>query len=483
MKKVFMVCVLTVFLAMTGCTKVGPDYVQHDMKVPVGWKQPPDPALIPTKVEIKNWWTVFNDPMLTRLIEQASKSNLDVKVAVIRVKEARARLGVVAGEQFPVVDIRGNVTRERTSENMGIPGTRETNYLGGFDASWEIDLFGRIARSIEAETAEYEATDEDRIDVMVTVYAEVAQTYLKVRSSQACMVAARGNIESQKEVLKLTRSRFKYGLTTDLDVSQAEQVLSNSEAQLPPLRIDLAQAINTLGVLLGRAPGTLHKELSVIKPIPMPSKEATIGVPADLLRQRPDIRGAERRLAAQTARIGVATADLYPTLSLPGYLGFGSISAGKFFNAGSSAFNIGPALNWNVFDGGRIRNQIKVEDALTEQALLNYEITVLDALNEVENAMVAYIEKRIQFEALQRSIKASRRALKLSTRLYKDGLKDFQNVMDAQRQLFNVENQAVKVKGTSVVNLVKLYKALGGGWDPGEKDKEIKNRKGGDYDK
>lgn len=477
MKNVLMACLLTVFLAMIGCTKVGPDYVKHDIKMPAGWKQPPDPALIPTKTEIKNWWTVFNDPMLTRLIEQASKSNLDLKVAVMRVKEARARLGVVAGEQFPVVDTKGEVTRQRTSENMGTTGgTTETNYLVGLDASWEIDLFGRIARSIEAETAEYQATDEDRIDVMVTMYAEVAQTYLEIRTYQACMAAARGNIESQKEVLKLTRSRFKYGLTTDLDVAQAEQVLASSEAELPPLRIELAQAINTLGVLLGRPPGALHKELSVIKPIPMPHKEVTIGVPADLLRQRPDIRAAERRLASQTARIGVATADLYPTLSLPGYLGFGSISTNNLFNAGSSAFNIGPVLDWNIFDGGRIRSQIKVEDALTEQALLNYEITVLNALNEVENAMVAYIEKRIQFEVLQRSKKASRRALKLSTRLYKDGLKDFQNVMDAQRQLFDVENQMVKAKGTSVINLVKLYKTLGGGWDPGEKDKEAKKK-------
>ena len=474
MKNILMACVLMVFLAVIGCTKVGPDYVRHDMKMPAEWKQPPDPALIPTGTEIKNWWTVFNDPTLTGLIEQASKSNLDLRVAVMRVKEARARLGVVAGQKFPSVDIKGKVTRERTSENMGAGGSiREYNYLGGFDASWEVDLFGRIARSIEAETAEYQATDEDRIDVMVTVYAEVAQTYLKIRTSQACMAAARGNIESQKEVLKLTLSRFKYGLTTDLDVAQAEQVLADSEAELPPLRIELAQAINSLGVLLGRPPGALYKELSVIKPIPVPRKGVTIGVPADLLRQRPDIRGAERRLAAQTARIGVATADLYPTLSLPGYLGLSSISTDNFFSAGSSVFSIGPALSWNIFNRERIRSNIKVEDALTEQALLNYEIVVLDALNEVENAMVACIEKRFQVEALQRSVKASRRTLKLSTILYKDGLKDFQNVMDAQRQLFEVENQMVRAKGTSVINLVKLYKTLGGGWDPGDKDNKL----------
>ena len=471
---VCILCFLMLVSALIGCSRfrkifpeVGPDYVPPKPDVPKTWHQPPDPALVPTKADIQRWWTVFHDPMLTRLIDQASTSNLDLRVAVARVNEARARLGVVRGQQAPVVDVGGSAIQSRTSENLGAPGgTTQTRYSVGLDASWEIDLFGRISRSLEAATAEFQATEEDRIDVMVTMYGEVARTYLLIRSLQARLAAANGNINSQKEVLALTQSRFKHGLATDLDVAQAERVLASSEAEVPPLRIELSRAINTMGVLLGKPPGTFYEELSKVKPTPIPPAQVAVGVPADLLRQRPDIRCAERQLAAQTARIGVATADLYPSLSLTGSLGLGSLNIGDLFNPASLLSSFGPALRWNLFDGGRVRSQIKVEDARTEQALLLYERTVLDALNEVENAMTAFVEQRIQFEAQQRAADASRRSLKLATKLYKDGLADFQNVLDSQRALFLYENQVAEAKGKAAINLVRLYKALGGGWDP-----------------
>lgn len=469
---VFFPFLITVILTLTACATVGPDYVRPKSDIPSAWHSVPDPAVVPGKAMVRDWWTVFEDPMLTQLVHEAAQSNLDLKAAVARVDEARARLGVATGKRVPQVDAQGSVIRQRSSENALSNFGTETFYSSGIAASWEIDLFGRIRRSVEAATAEFQASEEDRTDVLITLYAEVARTYMNIRAYQARLAAAEGNIKSQKQVLELTRSRFKHGLTTDLDVAQAERVLASSEAEVPPLRIELSRAVNTMAVLLGRPPGNLYKELSVVGPIPLPPAKATVGVPVDLLRQRPDIRRAERQLAAQTARIGLATADLYPSLSLTGSFGYESIDTSDLFNAGSRVFTFGPSLRWNIFDGSRIRNQIKVQDALTEQALLSYEQTVLNALNEVENALVAYLEQRIRFKALKRSVIASQRSVKLSTNLYKEGLVDFQNVLDAQRDLFNFENQLAAARGNSAANFIQLYKALGGGWDPDEKPGE-----------
>ena len=333
-------------------------------------------------------------------------------------------------------------------------------------ASWEIDLFGRIRRTVEAATADYQASEEDRTDVMISLYSNVSLTYLEIRTNQARLAAAEANIVSQKEVLGLTRSRFKHGLATDLDVAQAERLLASAEAEIPPLRIALSQGINNLAVLLGSQPGSLHRELMEPQQIPLPPARATVGVPADLLRQRPDIRRAERQLASQTARIGVATADLYPTFSLSGVFGYESINTSDLFDAGSRAFSFGPSLRWNIFSGGRIRNQIKAQDAITRQFLLAYEQSVLNGLREVENTLKAYIEDRVRLAALERSVEAARRSVKLATDLYKQGLADFQPVLDAQRDQFNFENQLASARGDSAANFARLYTALGGGWDP-----------------
>lgn len=435
--------------------------------MPEYWHQSTDPALVPDKASIYRWWTVFEDPMLTQLIEQAADSNLDIKLAVARVNEARARLGVVSGERVPFIDTTGDISRQRGSENgASIGGTTFTRHAIGLDAGWEVDLFGRVSRSIEAAAANLQSVQEDQNDVMVTLYAEVALTYLAIRTHQARLTAASGNIDSQKQVLELTRSRFKHGLATDLDVAQAERILASSEAEVPPLRIELSRATNTIGVLLGCHPGTFYEKLNPVKPIPIPPEKITVGIPADLLRQRPDIRRAERELAAQTARIGIAKADLYPRLSLLGTFGLAAIDSKNLFESGSRAFTFGPTLRWNLFDGGRIRSLVNVEDARTEQILLRYEQTLLNALNETENALTTYIEQKLRLEALERTVVAARRTVKLATGLYKEGLTDFQNVLDAQRALFTSENQLAAARGNAVANLVRLYKALGGGWEP-----------------
>jgi NodT family efflux transporter outer membrane factor (OMF) lipoprotein len=459
-------------LLAAGCMKVGPDYTPPKKDIPPSWRHAGDPALPRSGANLTQWWTVFGDPQLTSLIERAGQGNLDLKAAVARVKQARAQLGVVTGELYPSLSVDAGASRQQASKTSlsnptGVGITGEQFELTT-SASWEIDLFGRIRRSVEAAQADLQASMEDRADVMVSLYSQVAQTYLTIRTLQARIAATTENIESQKGVLKLTQARFKWGLATDLDVSQAETVLGSSQAELPPLRSSLTQAYNTLALLLGLPPSSLKSELEQPKPIPEPPARVAVGVPADLMRQRPDIRRAERQLAAATARIGVATADLYPRFSLLGSLGTVATNFSGLFGAGSLAYSMGPSFSWNIFAGGSIRSQIKVQDALTEQALLNYENTVLTALKEVEDALDSFIQEKLRQQALRETVSSSRRALKLAIRLYKEGLQDFQPVLDAQRNLFNYDNQLASSRGQAAINLVVIYQALGGGWNPAQ---------------
>lgn len=452
---------------ITACAAVGPDYQRPEMELPAAWKTVGDPALLPRAELVQQWWSLFNDPLLDRLIRSARENNRDLLAAVARVEEARANLGLARGEALPQLDGEGSATRQRSSDNGLSPGINETVYAAGATAGWEIDLFGRIRRSVEAATADYQASAEDRTDMLISLYANVALAYLDLRTFQARLTSAQANIASQTEVLALTRSRFRHGLATDLDVAQAERVLAGTEAAVPPLKIGLSQTLNALAVLLGQAPGHLDAALSTPRAIPLPPERVTVGVPANLLRQRPDVRRAERQLAAQTARIGVFKADLYPSFSLFGSLGLESIDSGDLLDAGSRVFTFGPSLRWNIFSGGRIRQRVKAQDARTQQALFGYEQAVLNALREVENALVAYVEDRSRLSALERSVTASRRSVKLATDLYKQGLVDFQQVLDAQRDQFSFENQYAASRGNSAANFVRLYAALGGGWDPG----------------
>ncbi|MCB2226181.1 MAG: efflux transporter outer membrane subunit [Desulfarculaceae bacterium] len=459
-------------LLAAGCMKVGPDYKPPEKKVPPSWQQAGDPSLRRSESNLVTWWQVFDDPLLTSLIKRADLGNLTLKAAVSRVKQARAQLGVVTGELYPQVDANADGSRQQASQkalsNVTQQGITGEQFDIGASASWEIDLFGRIRRSVEAAQADLQASQEDRADVMVSLYSQVAQTYFTVRTLQARIAATQENITSQKGVLKLTQARFKWGLATDLDVSQAETVLGSSQAELPPLRTSLIQSFNTLALLLGLPPSSLRKELE--KPMPLPALPAkvAVGVPADLLRQRPDIRRAERQLAAATARIGVATADLYPRFTLLGSLGTSASNFSDLFGAGSLTYSFGPSIYWNIFAGGSIRSQIKVQDALTEQALLTYENSVLSALKEVEDSLEAFKQEKRRQVALAQTVSSSRRSLDLAIRLYKEGLQDFQPVLDAQRNLFNYDNQLAASKGQVAIDLVVIYQSLGGGWDPNQ---------------
>jgi len=458
-------------LALAAACTVGPDYEKPQTKTPEQWQQSildRDPALVPAPGEIEQWWKILDDPVLDRLIEEAGRTNYDLRIAIARVEEAREFVGVVSGEASPQVGASANGNRSRISESqLPLPGGQtHNNFDVGIGASWELDVFGRIRRSVEAATAEYQATEEDRNDVLISVYAQVGRSYVALRTAQARLKAALHNIESQREIVELTKTRFKYGLASDLDVAQAEQVLASSEAVVPEIQTDLDRAMHALAVLVGKEPSALVEELTAPRPIPGLDTSIKVGVPADLIRRRPDIRRAERRLAAQTARIGVATAQLYPSFNILGMLGLAAGKTSALFTSGSQTYTLGGGVLWNLFAGGSIRSQIRVEGARAEQARLRYEKTVLNALREVEDDLVGLAENEKRRAALERNTEAAARSLKLALELYKDGLRDFQSTLDAERALFDAENRSSVADGATAVALVNLYQALGGGWNP-----------------
>ncbi len=462
---------LLLLVLLGGCVTVGPDYEAPQPETPDRWHQQLVEGLARGEAGLRTWWTVLDDPLLDDLIERAGAGNFDLREAVARIQESRARLGIASGERFPDVDGTGAAQRDRLSEGtfpmVVPPGNRSDNLLSlGVDSSWEIDLWGRITRSVESAEAGFGASVEDYRDVLVLLYAEVATVYVDVRSFQARIRFAEGNVETQRGSLQLTSDRNRAGLVGDLDVRQAEQNLASTEAFIPQLRQALAAAVHRLGVLLGEPPATLYAQLAAPAEIPAAPPEVMVGVPTELLRQRPDVRRAERALAAQTAQIGVAQADLYPRFSLVGQFAFDAIRANDFLTSPSRAFAFGPAFRWNLFDGGRVRNNIRVQDALTEQLLARYENTVLLALEDVENSLVAFVQESVRRDALERSVLAARQAVSLVDTLYRTGLTDFQNVLDTQRTLFEQEDALAASEGLVVQNLVSIYRALGGGWSP-----------------
>ncbi len=449
---------------------VGPDYVAPETNMPDRWNQELSQGLTEGKADLRTWWTKLDDPTLDRLIGRASAGNLDVKQAVARIRQARAAFGIATGEIAPSVDAQGQTQTSRVSSNVaGVapPQDRtDTLYSFGLDASWEIDLWGRIRRNIESADASIGASIEDYRDVLVVLYAEVADTYVQIRTLQSRIVSALNNVRTQQGALQLTINRNRAGLAPDLDVRQAQLNLATTQSFVPTLRAALAQNINRMAVLLGQFPSAVQAELEKDAPIPSPPPEVIVGLPTELLRQRPDIRVAERQLAAQTAQIGVATADLYPSLSLSGAFAFESFSASDLLQWKSRAFQFGPTVRWNIFDAGRIRNNILVQDALTEESLASYQQTVLSAVEEVESAMASYVQEVLRREALQRSVVAARASTKLVDTLYRSGLTDFQNVLDTQRSQFTQEDALAESRGLVTQDLITIYQALGGGWGP-----------------
>jgi len=458
---------------VSGCMTVGPDYEAPETKVPDAWNQAVVENFTGDQPALQTWWEVFGDPTLNTLVQRVAEGNLDLKIAASRMVEARTRLASSRGEYYPEVDAVGAAQWTRASEETTpvLPSglhRKDNLFQAGLNVGWELDLWGRIRRSVESADAAYQGSVENYRDTLVLLYAEVAATYADLRSLQARIRYAENNVDLQKKTLKLTKDRNSAGLVPDLDVRQAELNLATTSAAIPVLRTMLIESKYRLGTLSGQAPGALSDLLEGVSDIPVPPKDVSVGLPADLLRQRPDVRRAERELASQHARIGVAEGSLYPTFSLPGTFVLEAPSAGDVFSGDSLTYGFGPSLRWNLFAGGRIRNAIRIEEARTEQALLFYENTVLLALEDVETAMVAVAEEHKRLDAVNDAVQAAEASADLVDTLYRAGLTDFQNVLDMQRALSLQQDTLAASEGDLSKNYVRLYKALGGGWNIAE---------------
>jgi len=454
-------------LILTGCAAVGPNYTKVSPQAPKEWHTKLENGLNAHQLNpetLARWWTVLGDPELSNLEHRAVKGNLDLKESLARVREARALRGIEKAGRFPTLDGTGSVTRSRSSENSGT-GMTTNFYSAGFDAGWELDIFGGVRRSVEAAQANLEATQENVHDVLVSLLAEVALNYVDVRTLQARLAAVKANLKAQQDIYELNLSRYHAGLIDELAVQQSHYILESTHSQIPALETGLEKAKNRLAVLLGEKPGAMHRELAEARPIPVLPVTLAVGIPAETLRHRPDVRRAERTLAAQTARIGVATADLYPRFSLFGSIGLESISSGDLWEWASRTWRIGPSVSWKIFHAGAIRQNIQVQTARQKQALIQYESAVLKAQEEVENGLVAYAKEQRRRESLQAAVTAARRAYELSWDRYNAGLVDFNNVLDATRSLQSFQDELASSDGTATSNMIRLYKALGGGWE------------------
>ena len=460
------------FIVFYGCAAVGPDYVRPDVSLSKDWRARPPVGQENQQTNpqrLATWWWVFNDPEFANLMEKAVAGNRDLKKARARLREVRARRGIADAGLFPTADVTAKGTRTHVENETGADVTTSL-YSAGFDANWELDVFGGVRRSIEAAEADVDAAGEDLNNVIVSLLAEAALSYVEVRTYQARLTAGEAGLTAQEETCMFVKWRYEAGLDDELALQQAVYNLESSRAQIPNLRMGMEEAKNRLAILLGEQPGALHQALAERKPIPVAPIETAVGTPADILRQRPDIRKAERELAAQTARIGVATADYYPKFTLSGSIGLETLSLKNVSGAGSQIFSFGPGITWRVFDAGTIRRNVEVQSALQEQVLIAYEAAVYSALEEVENSLVSYAEEHQRRKSLILATEAAQKAAQLAEQKYQAGLADFGQVLDAQRSLFSFQDQLAQSEGAVTADLVRLYKALGGGWTPMKSD-------------
>jgi NodT family efflux transporter outer membrane factor (OMF) lipoprotein len=427
------------------------------------------------------WWKNFHDAELDLLVDRAVKSNLDLQIAQARVREARAQYSIAVADFFPTFDASGSYERQRQSHNQPlfdsfqIPSSAFQNnvYQAGFDASWEIDVFGGKRHAAGAARAEVDAFEYSQRDTLVTLLGEVARNYVDVRGDQRRLVIANENIKAQTKALAITQRRFANGLTSNLDVQQASTLLATTRAEIPSLDTSIRTSIHRLGVLLGQPPGSLLAELSNAAPIPAAPPEVPVGLPSELLLRRPDVQRAGRELAAATENISVARADWFPKFFLTGAAGFESVSASDWFTSGSKFWSFGPTVQWRIFDAGRIRANIKVQNARQEQALAAYEQTALVAFEDVENGLVAYANEQIRRRSLEAAVDSSQKSLALAEKLYANGLTDFLHVLDAERSLYQAQDALVQSDRMVSANLIALYKSLGGGWETVEKPSSL----------
>ncbi len=462
-----------IVLVTSGCM-VGPDYHSPQPDAPSGWAGVTEAPAQPSKAtaqpaELTQWWKQFGDPMLTQLVEEALKKNLDLQLAVASLRQARAARGIAVGGLWPAITASAEYLRESTSGTTlpakATAAQSQNLYQAGFDAAWEIDLFGGVRRNVESAGASVQASIEGISNVQVTVAAEVALNYVQLRGYQQEIVIAQNNVKAQQDTAQITRQKAGAGFSSALDVANADANVAATEAQIPVFETAAQQSIYALSILLARPPADLLKQLTPTGGIPGVPAQIPAGLPSDLLRRRPDIRQAEAQLHAATAQIGVATADLFPKFSLTGTVSWQSNLLNAWWTVANRTTSFGPAVTWPILQGGAIVSNIRVQEALRDQAFITYRKTVLTAFQDVENALIAFAKEQEHYKSLKDSVAANSKAVELSLKLYTEGLLDFLNVLVAQRSLYAVEDALVQSNRSISTDLIALYKALGGGWE------------------
>ena len=470
-------------LALCGCT-VGPDYHKPEVHMPEAYQTPAELAsrtgamspVAPAPVELATWWKSLNDPQLDSLVDRALNSNLDLSMAASRLQAARAEVGVVVSRRLPSAEFsaglgRGsgtNSTKGRVSPALNsatnTTGLQEITHVVGFDALWEVDLFGRLRRQAEAAMADAQAASDLRNQVLVTLVADVARAYVHVRSLQLRLDVAQRMMSVASKTVDLSHAKFKRGMVNELDAALAERELATVQARIQPLQAELAAAKRTVSLLLGQFPEELNSELGESKPLPAAPAAIDTGLPGELLVRRPDIRQAESELVASNARIGVATAALYPQITLTGGIGYQGQGLGRLPVDWKFIYSGGPSVNWQILDFGGISSLIDAQDYRTQAQLASYRKVVIGAVEEVDNALTNYNAERARLDDLDRAQDAAQRSVDLATKRYDRGLTDFLNVLDAQRQLFDIQDAHAVGEEAAVGEYIALCKALGGGW-------------------
>jgi NodT family efflux transporter outer membrane factor (OMF) lipoprotein len=480
---------------MCGGCLVGPDFAEPAAPAADKWLEASNPSVKSDRQEYEQWWTVYNDPVLNRLTETAYNQNLSLVSAGTRVLEARAQLGVAIGEFYPQLQQgTGAATYIRPSHAdttifpSGVTRTFWRDALG-LTVNWEIDFWGKFRRVIESADAAYLASIANYDYVLATLLGDVATTYIGVRTLQTQIEIARENIVRQKKALAIAQAKYQGGTATKLDVYQAQNVLAQTESTIPQLTIQLNQGLNALAVLLGMPPQPMDGLLRGSSGIPVPPKTVAVGIPADLVRRRPDIRAAELAAMAQSAQIGIAEANLYPAFSLTGTFGTAASNIGqsklkRVFEGKGITFAFGPAFQWNILNYGQITNQVRVEDAALQTLLVDYQNTVLKAQQEVENGLTSFLQGREQVDLLRESVAAANAALGIALLQYNLGTRDFTTVLTAEQNLYTAQNNLAMAEGGVSTGLASVYRALGGGWQiradnefvPAATAEEMRNR-------
>lgn len=469
---IFTILTAAGFGLMLAACEVGPDYQKPDTTVPENWAAAPGNADVKAEIDQK-WWKNFNDPVLTSLIEKAAANNLDLKVAEARIAEARAGAASAGAALLPTGDLKGTATRE--ANRMALPGGNGNGlgnllhkpfnvYETGFDASWELDLFGGNRRAEEAAEAEMQASEATRDDVLVSMLAEVARTYVDIRRANAKLAVAEDIVAADQKTLDIARQRFNVGQAPRLDVVNAEAQLQSAETQMPDIRNQAAQAEYQMDVLLGEQPGAAHRMVGAPSPIPASDKKLVLAAPASVIAQRPDIRVAERKLAAATAQQGVAVAKFFPDISLTGFFGALNTSTQNLVTAANQSWMAGGSILWPILSYGTLSANLDKADAQQQEAMATYQKSILSALSDVERSLNAYTEQEKFLLAAANQVEQDKHATSIARQRYKEGLTSFQEVLDAERTLYTAQNSLAEARANETQDLIAVYKSLGGGW-------------------